>query len=134
LRLPQAAGRLIGTSLATLVILGAIGVAPTRAMAGAGGTAAMLAGLAAALAGSWAGLVPTLAYLHRPAQQHATGILGGLAVRFAVTIGLAVAVWLVGAVAEKPFLLWVGIGQLVVLGVDVWGLTGLLRKAAEDAT
>lgn len=126
-------GRLAGTSLATLVIVGVVGYLPTQSLAGVGGTAALLAGLAVALAGSWAGIIPTLTYLHRPPQQHAVGVLGGLAVRFAVTIGLAVAIWLTGAVAEKPFLLWVGIGQLIVLGVDVWGLTGLLRKAAEDA-
>ncbi|MFH1748944.1 MAG: hypothetical protein ABIG44_18075 [Planctomycetota bacterium] len=116
------------------ILLLAIGYWPTRILAGSAGLMGMLAGVAVALVGAWAGSLPTLLYISRPAREHPIGILIGLGVRFGVTMGLALAVWLCHVVPEKPLLLWVGIAQCVILGVDVTGLVILLKKAAKEVS
>jgi hypothetical protein len=123
-----------GRAAATAVILGAVGYWPTVAIVPEGGVAAMLVGLAVALVGAWAGTVPSVLYLRKPPQEHPIGILLGLLVRFLVTAGLALALWLTGAWAEKPLLLWIGMAQFVLLGVDVTGLVSLLKSAAKETT
>jgi hypothetical protein len=119
-------------STAAAVALAAIGYWPTVAQAGTAGVNAMLVGLAICLVGGWVGALPTVAYLSHPPREHPTGILAGLAVRFGVTLGLTIAAVLTRAFSDVPLLLWVGVGQLVILGVDVFSLTGLLRRAARD--
>ena len=122
---------LAGVTACTLVL---VGYWPTAAQAGPAGVRAMLVAVAIALAGAWAGSVPTVAYLSKPAQQHMTGILLGLSVRFVVTIGLTLAIWMSNAFPERPLLLWVGIAQFVILGVDVYGLRSLLRRTVKEAS
>jgi CHASE2 domain-containing sensor protein len=109
-------------STAAAATLALVGYWPTQVQAGAPGVSAMLAGIGIALVGGWAGSLPTVAYLPRKPREHAIGILIGLATRFGVTLGLAVAAWLTGVFPKTPLLLWVGIGQLVILAVDVPGL------------
>lgn len=117
----------------TAVGLAAIGYWPTLAQAGAAGASAMLVAIAIALVGAWAGTLPPVVYLAKPPQQHPIGILMGLSTRFLVTMGLALGVWLTGLFPKAPLLIWVGIAQFVLLGVDVAVLVGLLRKAAKEA-
>jgi hypothetical protein len=126
--------RIVLVSTATAVALAAIGYWPTVAQAGAAGANAMLVAIAICLVGGWVGALPTVAYLNRPPREHPTGILAGLAARFGVTLGLAIAAVLTRAFSDVPLLLWVGIGQLVILGVDVFNLTGLVRRAARDGS
>ena len=94
----------------------------------------MLVGISISLLGGWAGTLPTIACINKPPREHAAGVLGGLGVRFAVTLGLAVAILLTGAFAKVPLLLWVAVSQLVILVVDVLGLAALLKRAAKDAS
>lgn len=124
--------RVYAWSAATALLLGVVGVGPTAALAGTPGIWAGVFGLGIALLGSLAGSAPTLAYLRKPPREHAIGILLGLGVRFAVTIALTVAVWLMDLVPETALVLWVGLGQFGLLAVDVWSLTGLLRQAAAE--
>ena len=132
IRPAPAFARVALASAATAAALIALGYWPTVTQAGSAGINAMLAGIGVALLGGWAGSAPTVAYLAKPAQQHPIGILIGLGVRFGVTIGLTLVVWLSGAFPRTPLLLWVGIAQLVVLAVDVVGLVGLLKRAARE--
>ena len=125
--------RIALVSTAAAAALALIGYWPTKAQAGAPGVNAMLVGIGISLLGGWAGSLPTVAYLPRKPREHANGILLGLAARFAVTLGLAVAAWLTGVFPKAPLLLWVGIGQLVILAVDVPGLVALLKRAAKEA-
>ncbi|MEW6250191.1 MAG: hypothetical protein AB1716_06060 [Planctomycetota bacterium] len=118
-------------ALLAAILLGALGYMPTMLQAGGAGLGGMLGGISIALVGSWAGSLPTALYLVRPPRQHPTGILAGLAVRFVVTIGLALGAWLTGIWPERPLLIWVGIAQFVLLAVDVLGLTALLKRAAK---
>jgi hypothetical protein len=125
--------RIAAVSTAAAVLLALIGYWPTAAQAGSAGVIAMLAGIGISLIGAWAGAAPTIAFLRRPPREHSTGILAGLGVRFAVTLGLAVALVVTGAFSNVPLLLWVGVAQLVILAVDVLGLAGVLKRAARDA-
>lgn len=124
--------RLGATSAAVAVGAGAVGAWPTASLAGGAGLVAMGVGLGVALAGAWIGIVPTLLWLRYPPQEYPTGIMAGLAARFGATAGLALAVWLPGRLAEQPLLLWVGLGHVLLLMVDVFGLTRLLRQ--DDGT
>ena len=121
-------------SSATGAALALIGYWPTDDQAGPAGVNAMLAGIAIALVGGWAGSAVTIGYLTKPPQQHSNGILLGLSVRFAVTVGLTLASWLSEMFPSIPLLLWIGMAQLVVLAVDVPGLVGLLKRAAREAS
>ena len=128
IRLLSAFARIAGCATLVAGALIAVGYWPTEAQAGAAGVRAMFVGVGIALAGSWAGSAPSIAYLNRPPQQHPIGILAGLAVRFGVTIGLSLAAWLADILPQTPLLLWIGIAQFVLLGVDVLGLIGLLKR------
>lgn len=132
LRPAAAFARLAAVSAATGLALAAVGYWPTRAQAGPAGVTAMLVALAICVAGGWAGTLPTLAWLARPAREQPTGIMLGLALRFVLTLGLALAAALAGSLAKAPLLLWVAIGQLVILAVDVAGLAGLLRRVGGE--
>lgn len=125
--------RLALLSTATAAGVALIGYLPTARLAGEAGVRAMLAGIGVALLGAWAGCLPTLAYLRRPAREHASGILLGLSLRFALTLGLAIAVWLADEFPRYPLLLWVAIAQMPLLLVDVLGLAALLRQGARSA-
>jgi hypothetical protein len=132
---PLRAGvRVGGVSAGVAVLLAGAGYWPTQAVAGAEAVPAMLAAIGISLVGAWAGLIPTLAYLRKPPQEHPIGILGGLVVRFVVTVGAALALYLVGVLPERPLLLWVGLSQFILLGVDVFHLVGLLKAAAAKET
>lgn len=129
----MALARIALTSTAVAAALAIIGYWPTSSQAGPAGVTAMLIGIGVSLIGAWAGAAPILVYLRKPAREHANGILLGLASRFAVTLGLALAACFVGEISRTPLLLWVGISQLVILMVDVIGLVALLKRAAKDA-
>lgn len=123
--------RLVAVSTGAAVGLVLVGYWPTVALAGAAALAPMLVGIGIGLAGAWVGLIPPVLWLRNPPEDQPVGILMGLAARFGVTAGLAVAVWLTGALPERPLLLWAGLAHLVLLLVDVVGLTRLLRRAGE---
>jgi len=124
--------RVGAASAAVAAIMALIGYFPTVRLAGAAGVTAMFVGIGISLIGAWVGVTPTIAYLGKPAREHPTGILAGLGVRFAVTLGLALAAALTDMFARLPLLWWVGISQFVILGVDVFGLVGLLKRSKRD--
>ena len=134
LRPRVAFARLAGLSAATAVGLALVGCWPTAVQAGYAGVQAMLVGIGISLVGGWAGVVPTIAYLSKPPREHPTGILLGLGVRFGVTMVLMLAVWLSDVLPEAPLLLWIGVAQLVILAIDVYGLTNLLKRAAKETS
>ncbi len=125
--------RLPLVTLATAGVLVAIGYWPTHALAGTAGVHALLAAGVVVLAGGWAGLIPPLVALRRGPRHQLNGLLGGLGVRFAVTLGLTAAAALSGIFALKPLVLWVAIGQFVVLAVDTVGLVGVQRESARTS-
>ena len=123
-------GRMALLSTGVAVALAAAGYWPTKVQASPEGVPAMFVALAICVLGGWCGLLPTLLYLDRPPREIPNGVMLGLAVRFVVTLGLALAATLTRAFATAPLLIWVGTAQLVILMVDVIGLVRLLKDAA----
>ena len=120
--------RLAAVSLAASAGMALIGWYPTTALGGPGADRAMLAGIAVALVGGWAGVIAPVAVLGRSAATLAYATLGGLGVRFVVTLAAAVLAWKLGPWPARPLMLWVGLAQFVILAVDIIGLVRIVRK------
>jgi len=103
---------------ATSVVLAGLGYYPTVAVSGAAGARVMLIGIGAALFGAWAGSLMPVLFVSTNPHVFFNGLLLGLGVRFAVTLALALVLRSAGVEPIKPLLLWVGIGQVVLLGSD----------------
>lgn len=125
--------RLMAIAAVAGAALGLVTLAPVRAVWGDAIAAAMLAGLGVAVLGSWFGSIPLVLTMNIGPAAFASGVLAGLGLRFAATIALAAAVHLAGIVANEPFLLWVGMMQLLILAVDVTAQIRLSRQVLGGA-
>ncbi len=131
----------VGTALARLALAGLLAAAvyvaaawwPTHVLAGPHATTALLTGVLLAYIGAQAGNIPSALALMKPPREQAGGVLLGLALRFGVTVGLAIAAALSGWVPAKPTVLTVALAQMAILLVDVLGLLRLLRRAPGGA-
>ena len=94
----------------------------------------MALGIGIALLGAWLGSLPPLFFVHRPLHEFPTGILAGLLVRFVATLGVALGIWALDIVAGAAFLIWVGMGQIVILAVDTIGMIRLARSLSGGAS
>jgi len=132
-----------GLCLAVTVAAGAVGWIPTVRRAGPEGAVALLAGcgvsLAAALIGGLViarvpGTTPQGSGVQGSALQAGPqalfATLGAMGVRLVLVLGLGTAVALSGAVAVKPFLLWMGLSYLALLP----GETRYALAAAAETT
>ena len=124
--------RIAAIALLSAVGLGAVGYYPTLSLAGRTGVSAMLLGIGIALIGGWLGSLPPFFFLNRSAREFPTGILGGLFVRFVSTLGIALGIWALDVVPRAPLLIWVGIGQVVILAVDTIGTVRLARSVTGE--
>lgn len=120
-------------TLLSILAAGLIGAWPTRALASETGVVAMIAGLAVALGGAWASSLVTVQIARRGGQYMATGAMAGLGMRFMLTLGVAMIIMLAGTLPTKPFMLWVGIGQVVALTADVWSLARIAPLVTGEA-
>lgn len=117
------------TAAAALAALGHLIMAGPRS---AGLRTAMWAAIAVALVGSWGGSIAPLVCLKRTAAQFVAGFLLGLAARFGLTLLLTLLVLrLLPALSWNGLLLWVGIAQTVLLGVDTVVLLRLCAARSE---
>jgi hypothetical protein len=115
------AGRTPGRAMMILVPLVAsglmilIGWRPTSARGGEPAVAAMILAQAVLLAASYASVVPATRKMAGlpPSRRFALAFRAG-AVRFAATLGLSVALVVAGAVPRQAFLVWVGMGYVVL--------------------
>jgi hypothetical protein len=128
LSLAAAFARLAGIGAAVGVAVALIGFMPTRSTAGEAGVAAMLIGIAVSVVGAWPGLAVMLQALRVSPVEQVNRILGGLGVRFAVTVALAVAVAFSGLPAAKTAVFWVALAQLAVLAADTSYFVHLLKR------
>lgn len=128
LSLAAAFARLAGIGALAGGCVAAVGFLPTRAIAGGVGVNAMMVGVAVAVVGAWPGLAIMLQAFRVPPVEQVNRILGGLGVRFAVTVGLAVALAFSGLVAAKTAVLWVALAQLAVLAADTSYFVQLLKR------
>lgn len=115
-------------AVAAAVALAGLGYYPTRVLTAGAGTQAMLVGIGVALAGAWAGSLMPILFISPNPRVFLNGILLNLGVRFGGTIALALLLRAMGVGPDKPFLLWVGIGQVVLLATDTVMLLRLVRQ------
>lgn len=125
--------RLLGFSLLTVIVLAAIGYFPTQNLAGGPGVAAMLTGIAIALAAAAAGMTPPILSLEAPPLERQKFLMVGMGVRFLVTLGLTVAGVFSGLLPRTPLVVWIAIGYLVLLFVDTWAMVWLMKRTEKPA-
>lgn len=108
-------------SLAVAIVLGlcVAGWLPTRRLAGAGATAAMLAGCAISLlSAALAGGLLIVVGAETPEARMQRGFLA-MVVRLAVVVALGAAAALSGEVARQPLLFWIGTAYVALLPLEV---------------
>jgi hypothetical protein len=111
--------RFLGLALLIVVILMAVGLLPTRRLAGDGSMGAMAAGctisfVSAALAGWLLIVVPA----ETPSARMQRAFLA-MMVRLAVVVGLGLAAALSGEFARMPLLFWLATTYVVLLPLEV---------------
>lgn len=113
------------------VVVGAVGWIPTQRVAGGGGIAAMLAGLAVAVAASVIGAVPA-AVSGRTAGRDALTVMGACMALRLIAAGVGgAALAMSGWLARGPLLIWLAIGYAALLAADTRYL--LRRVGVKDA-
>lgn len=110
--------------LAWAVAVGAaaalLGYAPTRRIAGEAGIPAMLAGCAIGVVASAIGALPVLFSRWREAQPSPLQGLVAMGVRLAALLVLGISVGLSGWFEIRPLLMWIALGYVAQLALDVW--------------
>lgn len=119
--------RLTVPATAAAAGLGVVGAWPTTALAGTDAIPAMMVGLGAALLGAWLGALMPVIFLSRDPRVFLNGLLANLAIRFMVPMAAALILRVWAILPVKPTLLWIAIGQVVLLAVDAAVLVRLVR-------
>jgi hypothetical protein len=122
------------TAAAVTALLLAVGLLPTRRLAGLEGIAAMFAGGAVALIGSLCGGI-VVALRDKTAQPPVSVAFGVMGLRLAVVVLLGLAVGLTRWFSITPLLVWFAIAHIVLLAVDTRYVLGSLapgKTTSED--
>lgn len=122
--------RLIGASILACAAAMAVCYPLVRVSFGSDVTLPVLVGCLISLCGSVLAAIPVALTAYRPPATFVSGNLGGVMIRFAVTLALALSLALSGALDRGPLLITVGISHLIILGVDVMMLIQLSRRVA----
>ena len=111
--------RFLGWAVAVGLAAALLGTAPTRRVWGAGALPAMLAGCAIGVIASAVGALPIL--MARRSGSAASPVQGLLstAVRLAAVVVLGLSVGLSGGFEVRPLVVWIALGYVAELAVDV---------------
>lgn len=102
------------------VALVLLGYAPTRRLGGEDAIPAMIAGCVIGILASAVGAMPVaLARRRKAATPPLQGMLVSMALRFATVLALGLSAGLSGWFEIRPLLLWIGLGYVAQLAVDV---------------
>ncbi len=111
--------RFLGLAAAIAAALCAVGIVPTRRLAGDAGVPAMFAGCAIGLlSAALAGLLLVALTGDTPEAKMQRSFLAMVA-RLAVVVGLGAAGVLSGVLATQPLLFWIGIAYMAFLPLEV---------------
>lgn len=124
----------IGFVLGTLIagtVAASIGYWPTVRLAGRAGAPAMLAGIATAVAASWVGAAPVFFQPAGLRGNAAALVLAGTGIRVFAAAAVGAALAFSGAFLLAPLLVWIAIGYLVLLPVDVLFAIGRLKPGGD---
>jgi len=114
--------------LLAALVCGAAGLPVTAKLAGRASMPAVAAGTAVSLVAHWIGLLPVVFLLGPRPEKLLAGLLGGMSVRFFLTLLLALPLALTGWLPAAPFLVWVAVSYLVILLADTTVLALFHRK------
>lgn len=112
--------RFLALAAGVVVAVGAIGVLPTRRLAGEEGLPALIAGCLVGLLSSALGGLPVVLIRDRTPVGRMMAIMGSMGARLLAVAILGVAAVLSGRFAPVPLLLWIAISYAALLGVDAW--------------
>jgi mannitol-specific phosphotransferase system IIBC component len=111
--------RFLGLAAAIVVGLVAVGLLPTRHLAGANAVAAMLAGcLVSLISAALAGWLLIAVDVETPEARMQRGFLA-MVVRLAVVVVLGAAAALSGEFARQPLLFWIAAAYVALLPLEV---------------
>lgn len=111
--------RFLAWAVAIGVAAALLGYLPTRRLSGDGALPAMIAGIVIGVIASGAGALPILLARRSGAPPSPVQGLLSMAVRLAVLVVLGVSAGLSGVFPARPLIVWVGLGYVVQLGLDV---------------
>lgn len=112
--------RFLVWAVGVAVALALLGYAPTRRLAGESGLSAMAAGCIIGVLASAVGALPVL-FARRSGSRPAPlqGMLASMALRLVTVLALGLSAGLSGWFASSPLLLWIALGYVAQLAVDV---------------
>ena len=113
--------RFLAWAVSVGVALALLGYAPTRRLGGEEAVPAMIAGCLIGVLASAVGAVP-VALARRRGARTATlqGMLVSMALRLTVVVALGLSAALSGWFATRPLLIWIALGYMAQLALDVW--------------
>jgi uncharacterized membrane protein len=97
-----------------------LGYAPTRRLWGEAAIPAMMAGVAIGVIASAAGALPIALSRMRGAPISPAQGLAAMGIRTAAVVVLGLSVGLSGWFDSRPLLIWIALGYVAQLALDVW--------------
>ena len=120
---------LASLGFAVAVVTAAAGYFPTQTMAGSDAIPAMFAGVGIAFIATLIGILPLVCSLRADPMKRHNAAMGGMLLRMVVAAILAAIVASATDLPYRPLLLWVGIGYITQLAVEMFGLVKLIGQA-----
>ena len=121
--------RFLAWAAGVAVAVGAIGVWPTRRLAGDDGIPALAAGCLIGFLSSALGGLPIALIRDRAPASRLIASMGAMGARLLAVVVLGAAAALSGWFARVPLLLWIAVSYAALLGVDAW----YALRSAQDA-
>lgn len=112
--------RFLAWTVAIGVTAALLGYAPTRRLGGEAALPAMMAGCAIGVIASAVGALPVAFSRRAGAQPSPVRGLMAMGVRVAALLALGLSVGLSGWFETYPLLIWIAIGYMSQLALDVW--------------
>ena len=111
--------RFLGLAVAIVIVLCAVGIVPTRRLAGDEGVRGMLAGCAIGLiSAAAAGMLLVVVAAETPEARMTRSFLAMVA-RLAAVVALGAAAVFSGMFAREPLLFWIGTSYVALLPLEV---------------
>jgi hypothetical protein len=112
--------RFLVWAVAIAVAAALLGYVPTRRLEGEGALPALIAGCAIGVIASAVGAVPILLARRSGAAPSPVPGLLSTAIRLAALVVLGVSAGLSGVFETRPLIVWIALGYVAQLALDVW--------------
>lgn len=126
--------RLVGLIVAVAVLLGAVGIVPTRRIAGDNGIPAMIAGIVGSVLAGSIGLIPAVFARQKAPADRQVAMLGATSLRMLVTLALVCVLVFGGWFERKTLVTWSAISYVVLLVVETMCVVQMMRRRESIGT